>query len=378
MSDKSLMGVMSRKESNNTSNGLLIGLLALGLILVISFTITKPVETAHGTAMEDQCVKNYDKSMDPDNIASSVRDKCKTIILQAFQGDDTSIKKLKKIGIDVKPDVKTIQTYTEDELYLQCMDKTIKRVKNGRGTAEEISGGKCEELVSKALSGNKASIKSLKALGINISSDDKSPITHSQKNAETQNKTNIEQSEKPIDLIFTKCFQNNYNPNKYPLTPKFDSQRIIDEKDTKAFCENLISQAKGKDAASIEKLEKMNVTKKELGISRYSNNFDVNVTGGKYLCDGCTGSSRASTRDFYNPIIQGYSPRELPLPPINPKLQEKMIKANEDNRAKIKESAEKFGLKLPKPNIDLKILEGKQRWLDPSIYPRAIPIPPKK
>ena len=43
------------------------------------------------------------------------------------------------------------------------MDKTIKRVKNGRGTAEEISGGKCEELVSKALSGNKASIKSLKA-----------------------------------------------------------------------------------------------------------------------------------------------------------------------------------------------------------------------
>ena len=360
---------MSRKENNITSNGLLIGLLALGLILVISFTITKPVETAHGTAMEDQCVKNYDKSMDPNNYPSTPYEDCNTIILKAFQGDEASIKKLKKIGIDVKPDVKAAKasTYTVKELEVQCIH------------SGQLSIAECKKLASKALSGNKASIKSLKGLGINISSDDISSITHSQKNAETQNKTNSEQSEKPIDTIFTKCFQNNYNPNKYPLTPKFDSQRIIDEKDTKAFCESLISQAKGKDMPTIEKLEKMNVTKKELGISQYSNNFDVNVTGGKYLCDGCTGSNRSSTRDFYYRDHWFYFPTEQPSPHIDPKTHEKMIQVNKDMIEKSMKITEKIrSLTTSKPSIDLKSLEGKQRWLDPSIYPRAIPIPPKK
>ena len=142
---------MSRKENNITSNGLLIGLLALGLILVISFTITKPVETAHGTAMEDQCVKNYDKSMDPDNYPSTPYEDCNTIILKAFQGDEASIKKLKKIGIDVKPDVKAAKasTYTVKELEVQCIH------------SGQLSIAECKKLASKALSGNKASIKSL-------------------------------------------------------------------------------------------------------------------------------------------------------------------------------------------------------------------------
>ena len=166
---------MSRKESNNTGNGLLIGLLTLGLILVISFTITKPVETAHGTAMEDQCVKNYDKSMDPNNYPSTPYEDCNTIILKAFQGDEASIKKLKKIGIDVKPDVRPDVKSTKASIY------TVKKLELQCIHSGSLSIDECKKLVSKALSGNKASIKSLKGLGINISSDDISSITQDRK-----------------------------------------------------------------------------------------------------------------------------------------------------------------------------------------------------
>ena len=82
------------RENNKSPNGLVFGLLAFGLILVISLTITKPVEIAHANKfMENTCVDDYWKNKKSGSQLSNseIRGNCKKIILKAYGGDKTSI-----------------------------------------------------------------------------------------------------------------------------------------------------------------------------------------------------------------------------------------------------------------------------------------------